>query len=63
MSAFPVQHNKFQKPKKQIKILTLQRKNAKENWGFSLTGGWDQGQWIGKRKTTRGQPSKIEFYF
>ena len=47
MSAYAVLH-KFQKPKKQIKTLTLQRQNARENWGFSLTGGWDQGQWIGK---------------
>ena len=48
MSAF-VQHNKFQKQaKKQLKSLTLQRQNDRENWGFSVVGGWDQGQWIGK---------------
>ena len=47
MSATLQQHNKFQK-QRQIKTLTLQRKNERESWGFELTGGWEQGQWIGK---------------
>ena len=31
-----------------IKTLILNRKNGKEDWGFTMTGGWEQGQWIGK---------------
>ena len=64
MSAYAVLH-KFQKPKKQIKTLTLQRQNARENWGFSLTGGWDQGQWIGKEMPLRSKLENIfsRFYF
>ena len=31
-----------------IKTLTLNRKDGKEDWGFTMTGGWEQGQWIGK---------------
>ena len=30
-----------------IKTLTLNRKDGKEDWGFTMTGGWEQGQWIG----------------
>ena len=31
-----------------LKKVNLKRKFEFEDWGFTLTGGWDQGQWIGK---------------
>ena len=31
-----------------ILTLTLNRKHPNEDWGFTITGGWEQGQWIGK---------------
>ena len=31
-----------------ILTLTLNREHPSEDWGFTITGGWEQGQWIGK---------------
>ena len=39
---------KFAMAEKVIKNLILKRKHQKQDWGFTITGGWQQGQWIGK---------------
>ena len=31
-----------------IKNLKLKRKYHYQGWGFTITGGWQEGQWIGK---------------
>ena len=31
-----------------LKNLTLKRKYHYQGWGFTVSGGWQEGQWIGK---------------
>ena len=31
-----------------LEKILISRKHPNQNWGFELSGGWDQGQWIGK---------------
>ena len=38
----------WNKQNRVLKKVNLKRKFEFEDWGFTLTGGWDQGQWIGK---------------
>ena len=33
-----------------LKKLILKREYQYQDWGFTLTGGWDKGQWIGTVK-------------
>ena len=37
----------WNKQNRVLKKVNLTRKFEFEDWGFTLTGGWDQGQWIG----------------
>ena len=39
----------WNKQNRVLKKVNLKRKFEFEDWGFTLTGGWDQGQWIGKQ--------------
>ena len=31
-----------------LRKILIFRKQKDQSWGFELSGGWDQGQWIGE---------------
>eukprot|EP00092_Neocalanus_flemingeri_P059630 GFUD01071337.1.p1 GENE.GFUD01071337.1~~GFUD01071337.1.p1 ORF type:complete len:160 (-),score=62.49 GFUD01071337.1:203-652(-) len=39
--------------------LVLSRSSICQEWGFSISGGWLEGQWIGVRQVLRGSPADL----